>query len=77
MESVPFAVVKSGLGQSIASRPASYVQSAPVADVMFDQLEYLVAHSGRNCAAECPDCARLAHVREWLLRPFQPTVAGI
>jgi hypothetical protein len=63
------------------SQPAQegkcYVDSAPLAEVMFDQLEYLVAHSaGRApgaCPPECVDCARLQQVKDWLLLPFDPS----
>jgi hypothetical protein len=51
-----------------------YVESAPTAEVMFDQLEYLVAHSTLRtlgeCSPECVDCGRLQQVRNWLLLPF-------
>jgi hypothetical protein len=48
-----------------------YVASAPVGDVLFDQLEYLVAHSGRDCPPECLECGRLERVKHWLLLPFR------
>jgi hypothetical protein len=51
-----------------------YLDSAPLAEVMFDQLEYLVAHSTLKALGECPpecvDCGRLQQVRNWLLLPF-------
>jgi hypothetical protein len=51
-----------------------YVESAPLAEVMFDQLEYLVAHSTLRALGECPpecvECGRLQQVRNWLLLPF-------
>jgi hypothetical protein len=51
-----------------------YLESAPLDEVMFDQLEYLVTHAGRDCPPECPDCARLLQVRKWLLLPFRTVV---
>ncbi|PWU11084.1 MAG: hypothetical protein C5B51_03435 [Terriglobia bacterium] len=48
-----------------------YVEPAPLAEVMFDQLEYLVEHSGRDCPPECLDCGRLQQVKNWLLLPFR------
>jgi hypothetical protein len=48
-----------------------YVASAPVADVLFDQLQYLVTHSGRDCPPECLECGRLERVKHWLLLPFR------
>ena len=47
-----------------------YIASARMADVMFEQLEYLAAHSVRGCPRRCADCARLAQVRNLLLLPF-------
>ena len=47
-----------------------YVPSAPMADVLIDQLEYLLAHSGDQCAPECLECGRLQQVKNWLLLPF-------
>ena len=64
-----------------ASQPATspsqcYVAGSPMNEVMFDQLEYLLAHAtarvnhGQQCATECMDCGRLQQVRNWLLMPF-------
>ena len=44
--------------------------AASLADVMFDQLGYLLAHEGRRCPPECPECHRLGKVKDWLLLPF-------
>jgi hypothetical protein len=62
-------------GSSPATQPGAqpgvcYVAPAPVADVMFDQLEYLAAHAVQSCRRGCEDCARLAQVRNLLLLPF-------
>jgi hypothetical protein len=54
-----------------------YVASAPVADVLFDQLQYLVAHSGRDCPPECLECGRLERVKHWLLLPFRKSSVGV
>jgi hypothetical protein len=56
-----------------ASRGNCYVASAPLPDVMFDQLEYLLAHRGRDCTPDCLDCGRLRQVKNWLLLPFHTT----
>ena len=53
-----------------ATRGNCYVASAPLPDVMFDQLEYLLAHSGRDCTPDWVDCGRLQQVKNWLLLPF-------
>jgi|KBSSwiStaDraftv2_1062776.scaffolds.fasta_scaffold1924494_1 hypothetical protein len=49
----------------------SYTEPAPLVDVMFEQLEYLVAHRDGDCVPGCADCARLAQVQTCLLGPFQ------
>jgi hypothetical protein len=53
-----------------ASRGNCYVASAALPDVMFDQLKYLLAHSGRDCTPDCLDCGRLQQVKKLLLLPF-------
>jgi len=62
--------------QTVASHSKCYIAPSPMVTVMFDQLEYLLAHGaahasrGQNCTPECMDCARLQQVRNWLLLPF-------
>ncbi len=56
-------------GNSADSR-APYLAMAPLDDVMFEQLEYLLAHTSVDCAPECAECTRLAHIQKWLLLPF-------
>jgi len=62
-----------------SSQPAAmggkcYVAPAPLAEVMFDQLEYLMGHGAQQAAGDCPpeclDCGRLRQVKNWLLLPF-------
>lgn len=60
-----------------AARPAAvnrdrvrYTDAAPLIEVMFDQLEYLIAHLRPDCGPGCPECARLEQVRNSLLAPF-------
>ena len=50
-----------------------YVEPAPLIDVMFDQLAYLLAHVSQGCLAGCQDCVRLKQVESWLLQPFFTT----
>ena len=59
------------------ARPAEscYMASAPVVDVLFDQLQYLVTHSGRDCPVDCLECGRLERVKHWLLLPFRKSTA--
>jgi hypothetical protein len=49
---------------------ACHIAAAPVADVMFDQLEYLTAHAAQVCPPGCADCARYRQVKGLLLLPF-------
>jgi len=55
----------------IAARNGNNAGPAMVADVLFDQLEYLVGHVEGNCSIECRDCRRLQMVTDWLLLPFR------
>jgi hypothetical protein len=48
-----------------------YLESAPLDEVMFEQLEYLLAHPSANCTPECAECARLMNVEKFLLLPFR------
>jgi hypothetical protein len=48
----------------------SIIEPAPLIDVLFDQLEYLVSHTGGECPAGCPDCNRFAQIKKLLLVPF-------
>ena len=50
---------------------ACFVTPAPLLDILLEQLEYLAAHVGPACHAGCVDCARLSHVKNWLLLPFR------
>ena len=53
-----------------SGRPADFIQPAPLGDILFEQLDYLVAHATQACAPGCADCARLQQVKSWLLLPF-------
>jgi hypothetical protein len=46
-------------------------KTAPLIDVMYEQLEYLVGHSDGDCLPDCMDCRRLQQVINWLLLPFR------
>ena len=47
------------------------LEAAPLTDVMYEQLEYLIVHSDGDCPPDCTDCGRLQQVRHWLLLPFR------
>jgi hypothetical protein len=59
-----------------AGNGSNCIEPAPVVDVMFDQLDYLVAHSRHGCAPGCPDCTRLELVASVLLAPFATREIG-
>ena len=50
---------------------AEYVEPAPLADILHEQIDYLVAHASTACAPGCADCTRLQQVQGWLLLPFR------
>ena len=52
-------------------RPSRYIEPASVADVLFDQLTWLIEHANTSCPPGCPHCARLDRVKNLLLAPFQ------
>jgi hypothetical protein len=54
----PAAVVN----QPAAYQHSCYVASAAVVEVLFDQLEYLVAHGGRDYPSDCLECGWLERV---------------
>jgi hypothetical protein len=53
-------------------RHGCYLDPAPMLEIMLEQLHFLVEHASEHCPPECPDCARVAQVRNWLLLPFLP-----
>ena len=48
-----------------------YTKPASLADVMFDQLEWLICHASGKCPPGCPHCARFEQVKNLLLMPFR------
>ena len=50
---------------------AGLTEPAPVAEVMREQFNFLLAHGSGDCAPSCPDCARLGAVRELLFKAFR------
>jgi hypothetical protein len=53
---------------------ASFIAPAPLIDVLFDQLEYLVSHTEEECPAGCPDCKRFEQIKKLLLVPFESPI---
>jgi hypothetical protein len=45
-------------------------EPAVVADVMFDQLQFLLDHSSNCQLSGCPLCGRFEYVKSWLMLPF-------
>ena len=60
----------SGGARAAAARTRNVGPPASYADVMREQMEYLLAHAAAACHPGCSDCARLEQVRRYLLRPF-------
>jgi hypothetical protein len=63
---------------SAVARRSGFLEPAPAVAVMWEQMEFLVAHAGPACSPNCPECLRLEQVRQCLMRPFdsfasQPT----
>lgn len=55
----------------VAARQLCYLAPpASHAEVMREQMEYLLEHVGANCFPGCADCARLEQVKRCLLQPF-------
>ena len=50
-----------------------YVAAASLAEVLFEQLEYLTSHleNREGCPSPCRACARLDLVARFLLAPFR------
>jgi hypothetical protein len=63
----------SGACQAVCLHSDCYIEPAPLADVLLDQLRYLLRHKSTACAADCADCERLAGAQSWLLLPFRAT----
>jgi hypothetical protein len=56
---------------AVIERNVYNLKAAPLPDVMFEQLEYLMGHSDGDCPPACMDCDRLQQVRNLLLLPFR------
>jgi hypothetical protein len=61
---------ESNITENIGAQPSlTYVPAAPLIDVLFEQLDYLLSHVG-SCMPDCADCGRLEQVKRSLLQPF-------
>ena len=56
---------------AVIERSGYDLKAAPLTDVMYEQLEYLIGHSDGDCPPDCIDCDRLQQVRTLLLLPFR------
>src|SRR5580704_15412293 len=59
--------------EAMPGHQVCYIEAAPTMYVMFEQLEYLLAHETQECLAGCGDCRRLREIEGWLLQPFRAT----
>ena len=57
--------------ETVPGSQVCYIEAAPAMNVMFEQLEYLLAHESQECSAGCRDCIRLREIKGWLLQPFR------
>jgi hypothetical protein len=48
-----------------------YLAPAPLKTVLFEQLDFLIAHAGQDCPPGCATCRRLSRVLTPLLEPFR------
>jgi hypothetical protein len=55
----------------VIERNVYNLKAARLIDVMYEQLGYLIGHSGGDCPPDCIDCDRLQQVRNLLLLPFR------
>ena len=69
-----FVVVPSPPDDWDADHSASFIQPAPLVDVLFDQFEYLVSHTEEECPGGCPDCKRFEQIKKLLLVPFESPI---
>jgi len=56
---------------AVIERNVYNLKAAPITDVMYEQLEYLIGHCDGDCPPDCIDCDRLRQVRNLLLLPFR------
>jgi hypothetical protein len=54
-----------------AGRCADYLDSAPLGEILHEQLDYLIVHASQSCAPGCADCSRFQQVQRGLLLPFR------
>jgi hypothetical protein len=47
-----------------------FPEPASTVAIMWEQMQFLVAHGGPACSPDCPECIRLEQVKQCLLRPF-------
>jgi hypothetical protein len=70
MESISTSPNLDCVAASAVARGSCFLEPAPAVAVMWEPMEFLVAHAGPACSPGCPECLRLEQVRQWLLRPF-------
>jgi len=56
---------------AVIERKVQNLKAAPLTDVIYEQLEYLIGHSDGDCPPDCIDCNRLQQVSNLLLLPFR------
>ncbi len=59
-----------GTAATVRAASPCYLAAPELTDVLYEQMDYLLAHAGHNTAG-CADCARLAKVVRVLMQPFE------
>jgi hypothetical protein len=71
MESISSSPNRGPRGSAEVGHRCRYLgPAASTVDVMWEQMEFLVAHAGKACKPGCPECSRLEQVKRYLLQPF-------
>jgi hypothetical protein len=70
MESISSSPNHDRVAAVAVARKGCFAEPASAVAVMWDQMEFLMAHAGPACSPDCPECNRLEQVKQWLLRPF-------
>lgn len=71
MDSLSSSPNHGGVAAAAVAHKQSFPEPASTVAVMWEQMEFLVAHAGPACAPDCPECTRLEQVKQCLLRPFR------
>ena len=57
-------------GAAVRAASSCYLASPELPDVLYEQMAYLLDHSGHN-TPDCAECRRRAELVRLLMRPFE------